>query len=61
MYTSLRKTMEEMQEIHQNDPVHKCEVYKEEGCSFVDGYLCEYHDCSILKRYKDNERKDKYL
>jgi hypothetical protein len=39
-----------------NDPVKHCSVYKEIGCSHVDGYLCDYPDCSILKDYKMNER-----
>jgi hypothetical protein len=39
-----------------NDPVKHCSVYKEIGCAHVDGYLCDYPDCSILKDYKMNER-----
>lgn len=33
-----------------SDPVKGCDLYKEEGCSHVDGYLCDYPDCSMLKR-----------
>ena len=31
-----------------NDPIWNCKVYKEEGCSFVDGILCDYPNCKLL-------------
>jgi hypothetical protein len=39
-----------------NDPVKGCDVYKNIGCAHVDGFLCDYPNCSILKDYKMNER-----
>ena len=30
-----------------NDPVYNCEVYKNEGCSHVDGFLCDFEKCDI--------------
>lgn len=39
-----------------NDPVYACKVYRKEGCSHVDGILCDYPNCSILKEYLDNKR-----
>jgi len=41
-----------------NDPVKHCPVYKEIGCSHVDGYLCDFPDCSIMKDYQMNEFTD---
>lgn len=38
-----------------NDPVKHCPVYKEIGCSHVDGYLCDFPDCSILTDKKEQE------
>lgn len=38
-----------------DDPVKHCEVYKDEGCSHVDGLLCDVEDCPIREDY--NERK----
>lgn len=35
-----------------NDPVKHCALYKERGCSHVDGYLCDYPDCSMLKEHE---------
>jgi hypothetical protein len=29
------------------DPVKHCDVYKEDGCSHVDGYLCDFEKCDI--------------
>lgn len=40
-----------------NDPVRGCEVYKNNGCSHVDGYLCDYPDCSIRKNYMSIQEK----
>ena len=34
------------------DPVKHCEVYKKEGCSHVDGYLCEPDTCRELSEYR---------
>lgn len=34
------------------DPCKYCEVYKEIGCSHVDGYLCEPRTCDILYNYR---------
>lgn len=38
-----------------NDPVRKCRLYKEQGCCHVDGFLCDFPDCSMNKEYI-NER-----
>lgn len=37
-----------------DDPVKGCPVYKNEGCSHIDGYLCDYPDCDIMKKYMKN-------
>lgn len=42
-----------------DDPVKQCPVYKDEGCTHVDGYLCDYPKCSIVEQYLD-ERKEDY-
>ena len=34
-----------------DDPVQKCPVYKDEGCSHVDGMLCNHPNCEIIKKY----------
>jgi hypothetical protein len=38
-----------------NDPVKGCDVYREVGCSHVDGCLCDYPQCEILKKYKEEK------
>jgi hypothetical protein len=36
-----------------NDPVYSCDVHKsKEGCSHVDGFLCDMATCDILKKHK---------
>ena len=34
-----------------SDPVFRCDVYKNEGCAHVDGYLCDFPNCSMYKDY----------
>ena len=34
-------------EYESTDPVKKCIVYKQFGCSHVDGMLCNYEKCNI--------------
>lgn len=34
-----------------SDPVRKCPVYKNEGCSHVDGLLCNFPNCDIYHDY----------
>ena len=31
------------------DPVRSCNIYKTIGCSHVDGFLCDFPNCNILK------------
>jgi hypothetical protein len=33
------------------DPVHKCEVHKQIGCSHVDGILCDFPQCSMRRAF----------
>lgn len=53
--------------LNDSDPVYNCKLYTDEGCSHVDGFLCDFPKCSMLKEYleegmtiKDDEqfRKD---
>jgi hypothetical protein len=37
------------------DPVHYCTVYKNYGCSHIDGLYCDMDTCSILDEYKIHE------
>lgn len=41
--------------IKNSDPVLKCPVYKNEGCSYVDGLYCDFPNCSILHKYMGDE------
>lgn len=43
--------------IHINDPVKKCELFKANGCSHVDGFLCDFPNCIINKKFKNDKHK----
>ena len=34
------------------DPVYECDLYKAKGCSHVDGFLCDFPECSMNNDYK---------
>lgn len=38
-------------DIKANDPLYSCKVYKDLGCSHIDGFLCDFPDCSMNKKY----------
>lgn len=57
MYTTLKRTMEELSEIRANDPLKICDVYKNECCSHVDGMLCDCRDCDILNDYRSKKNE----
>lgn len=43
----------------ETDPVCGCDVYKDKengSCAHVDGPLCDFPDCSILKMYRQHGR-----
>jgi hypothetical protein len=33
------------------DPVKHCDLYKDEGCAHVDGFLCDYETCEMRLDY----------
>jgi hypothetical protein len=33
------------------DPVRHCDLYKDEGCAHVDGFLCDFETCSMRLEY----------
>ena len=37
--------------IKENDPVYGCKVYRDLGCSHVDGLLCDFPNCCMNKKY----------
>ena len=40
------------------DPVKECELYQDEGCSHVDGFLCDVENCSELQDYRQAKAND---
>ena len=37
------------------DPVKHCDVYKEDGCAHVDGYLCDFETCDIRLKWAEKK------
>ena len=37
------------------DPVKHCDVYKEDGCAHVDGYLCDFETCDIRLEWAEKK------
>lgn len=34
------------------DPLKHCDVYKKQGCTHVDGFLCDVRTCDILHDFR---------
>ena len=47
-----------IKKIKLSDPVKSCELYKTEGCSHVDGLLCDFPECSMNKNFIKNNSND---
>jgi hypothetical protein len=43
-----------------DDPIRYCRLYKEGGCSHVDGYLCDLQTCSIRIDYEQKIETHQY-
>lgn len=39
------------------DPVKHCKLYKEDGCSHVDGMLCDFDTCTMRIDYENRYEK----
>ena len=39
-----------------NDPMYHCEMYLDEDCPHVDGPLCDFPKCEMLKHYLEEEQ-----
>ena len=45
------KIIKFIKDLYRNDPVINCKVFKDLGCSHIDGMLCDFPECSINKEY----------
>ena len=45
-----------MQKMRETDPVYGCELYNEQGCTHVDGMLCNFPKCSMLQDYRTKSK-----
>lgn len=51
--SDVQRIIEKLQNalMERNDPVKHCELYKDGGCSHVDGILCDFETCSMRLEY----------
>ena len=57
----INRMIEEMQKnilSRRNDPVTHCELYIKEGCSHVDGFLCDMNTCDMRQKFLNGMLKD---
>lgn len=38
-----------------SDPFYHCPVWKNEGCSHVDGLICNFPNCTTMHEYMEHE------
>lgn len=49
MFNFIKKIIDKLRS---SDPVYNCPVFLNEGCAHVDGMLCDYPNCNIIKETK---------
>ena len=55
-YKSVTKIVDLL--LHYPDPVKSCNLYKDKGCSHVDGLVCDFPKCSMNNQYnKESDTK----
>ena len=47
--------------LQKDDPVRHCDVYKAEGCTHVDGFLCDMGTCDILEKFRSEHPAPKKI
>lgn len=45
------KFIKKLIQINKNDPVKKCNLYKDIKCSHIDGFLCDFPQCTMEYQY----------
>ena len=58
MITIIKTLWNDYKKLSLTDPVKSCNLYRNEGCSHVDGFLCNMETCSCKKRYDEEETND---
>jgi hypothetical protein len=54
----IRQTINTLKGVIKNDPVVQCELYKDKGCSHVDGMLCDFPVCNMNLGHIKDKKKD---
>ena len=48
---NVQRLIENLEKAIMSDPVRYCEVYRDIGCTHVDGYLCDMRTCDIRQKF----------
>lgn len=46
-----RKIINWLEHLTDDDPVQHCELYRDKGCAYVDGMLCDFPYCRLNEEY----------
>ena len=55
MFNFIKKIIDKLRS---SDPVYNCPVFLNEGCAHVDGLLCDYPNCNIIKSKTDMKNEN---
>lgn len=50
--------------MNEGDPLKNCALFKEKGCSHIDGMLCDFPNCEMNEKYiaeKKSQEFDTYI
>lgn len=47
----IKRFLDGYREARDNDPVKRCKLYKDQGCSHVDGPECDFANCNMRLEY----------
>lgn len=56
--SDVQRLIENLEKAIMSDPVRYCEVYRDIGCTHVDGYLCDMNTCDIRQKFLNGTLED---
>jgi len=57
MFSRIINWFEKWNWAYKNDPIKDCQLYNDKGCSYIDGFLCNFPSCSMNEEYIKNIKK----
>ena len=47
----IKKLLRSYYRFRNSDPINNCPIYKQEGCSHVDGPFCSFPECDLVHKH----------